>query len=202
MHMPSRRAGRLLGLLVIPAALFGTGAAVVGTSWSAFSAKTVDPANSWSAGAVTLSDDDGGGSAAMFTATGLKPGSTGSKCIVVTYGGSLAAAVKLYGASYSTTNDLASNLNLTIVQGSGGSFAGGCTGFTAAATNSSVYSGTLANFASSYTNYGNGVAADAWTPSGAGTRTYQFTYTLSSSTPDSAQGGSANIGFTWEAQNS
>src|SRR3712207_7319239 len=45
----------------------------------------------------SLSDDDSG--SAMFTATGLKPGSTGTKCIQVTYGGSLAAAVKLYVSS-------------------------------------------------------------------------------------------------------
>src|SRR6185312_6458524 len=100
---------------------------------------------------------------AMFTASNLKPGSTGSKCIAVTSTGTLPSAVKLYGTAAATTNALSSWINLTITQGTGGSF-GSCTGFTPLASGSSVYTGTLAAFASTATGYGNGVGS--WAPTG------------------------------------
>jgi len=41
----------------------------------------------------------------MFAASGLAPGSTGSRCIEVTYGGSLAAVVKLYATAASAAQN-------------------------------------------------------------------------------------------------
>lgn len=168
-------------------------------SYSAFSATTVNPTNNWSAGSVALSDDDS--NTAMFTATNLKPGSTGTKCIAVTSTGSLASNVKLYGTSPATTNALSTSLNLTVTQGTGGSF-GSCTGFTPLGTGSSVYTGTLASFGSTATNFATGLGT--WAPTGTAseTRVFQFTYTLDPAAPNTAQGGTASIGFTWEAQNS
>jgi hypothetical protein len=97
---------------------------------------------------------------------------------------------------------LSSYINLSVTQGTGSSFAGNCTGFTPLATGSSVYSGTLANFATTSTGYSNGVGS--WTPTGAAseTRTFKITYTVDSAAPNSTQGGTAAVGFTWEAQNS
>jgi hypothetical protein len=167
-------------------------------SHAAFSATTTNPTNNWSAGAVALSDDDS--NSAMFTVTAMKPGSTGTHCIAVTSSGTLPAAVKLYATNASTTNALASSIDLTITQGTGGSFSS-CTGFTPLGSNSSVYSGTLAAFESSATNFSNG--AGVWAPTGSGseTHTYAFTYTLDANTPSSAQGGTASVSFTWECQN-
>ena len=87
------------------------------------------------------------------------------------------------------------------MQASGGSF-GSCSGFTPLATGSSVYSGTLAAFGSSATGYANGLGS--WAPTGGAseTRVFQFTYTVDPSAPNSTQGGTTAIGFTWEAQNS
>jgi hypothetical protein len=43
----------------------------------------------------------------------------------------------------------------------------------------------------------------SWAPTGGtATKAYRITYALSASTPDSAQGGTAALGFTWESQNS
>ena len=39
-----------------------------------------------------------------------------------------------------------------------------------------------------------------WTPTGTASRTYQVAYTVSNSAPDTTQGGTANLGLTWEAQ--
>jgi hypothetical protein len=187
---------RLVAGASIPVALLVSGGMVWQSSYSAFSSTTSNPTDNWTAGTVALSDDDSG--TAMFTATGLKPGSTGQKCIAVTSTGSLASTVKLYGTSYSTTNALAANLNLTVEEGTGATF-GSCAGFTGG---TSVFSGTLASFGTTKTSFATGVGAWAPTGSASDTKAYRLTYTLSSSTPDTAQGGTAAVGFTWEAQNS
>jgi hypothetical protein len=199
MFAPSRRRARVVGLAAVVAGLAGSAAIIWQASYSAFSATTVNPTNNWTAGTVALSDDDS--STALYTATGLKPGSTGTKCIAVTSTGSLASTVKLYGTGPATTNALSSSLNLTIVQGTGGGF-GSCTGFTPLGSGSSVYTGTLAALGTANTNFATGLGT--WAPTGTAseTRVFQFSYTLDPNTPNTAQGGTASIGFTWEAQNS
>lgn len=199
MSHPSRRAVKVLKYAVIPAALLASGAVVSQASYSAYSASTSNPTSNWTTGTVNLADDDT--STALFTASALKPGSTGTKCIAVTSTGSLASSVKLYGTAPATTKALASYINLAITQGAGGSF-GSCTGFTPAATNPTVYSGTVDNLGTSSTSYATGLGT--WTPIGSGseTQTYRIVYTVSSTAPDSTQGGTAALGLTWEAQNS
>jgi len=84
-----------------------------------------------------------------------------------------------------------------VEEGTGGTFSN-CTGFTAGST---VFDGTAAAFGTSKTDFATGVGT--WAPNGGNaTKTYKVTYTLSATTPDSAQGGSAALGFTWESQNS
>jgi hypothetical protein len=196
---PNRAWTRALGVASALAGVLASAAIVWHASYSAFSATTSNPTNNWAAGNLALSDDDS--NTAMFNASNLKPTSTGTKCIAVTSTGSLASTVKLYGTSYTTTNALASSLNLTITQGTGGGFSS-CTGFTPLGTGSSVFSGTLSGFAAASTNFGNGLGT--WAPTGTAseTRVFQFTWTLDPNTPNSAQSGTAAIGFTWEAQNS
>jgi hypothetical protein len=196
---PDRRWARLVGVTSVVAGVGASAAVVWHASYSAFSATTSNPTNNWAAGNLALSDDDV--NTAMFNASNLKPTSTGTKCIAVTSTGSLASTVKLYGTSYATTNGLASSINLTVTQGTGGGFSS-CTGFTPLGTGSSVFSGTLAGFAAGSTNFANGLGT--WAPTGTGseTRVFQFTYTVDPNTPNTAQSGTAAIGFTWEAQNS
>jgi hypothetical protein len=137
----------------------------------------------------------------MFTAANLKPNSTGTKCIAVTSTGTLPATVKLYGTNPASSNGLSGYLNLTITQGSGGSSAS-CTGFTPLASGATVYTGTLAGFASTASTFATGLGSWAPTGTAAETRVFQFSYTLDPATPNTAQGGTAALGFTWEAQNS
>jgi hypothetical protein len=195
---PSRRAVRRSRWLIWAAAATATVALVGQASYSAFSAKVGNTGNSLAVGTVVLSDDDSG--SALLALTNLKPGSSGSRCIAVTSTGSLPSAVKLYATDAATTKSLATYVSWTVTQGSGGTFSS-CSGFTALASGSSLYSGTLSGFTGSATGYASGVGT--WSPSGSGseTRTFQFAYTVSSTTPDTAQGGTATFGLTWEAQN-
>ncbi len=192
----SVRNKRLVAAAAIPAAVLLSGALVWHSTYSAFSSTTSNPTNNWTAGTVTLADDDS--NTAMFAASGLKPGSTGTKCIAVTSTGNLPSTVKLYGTTYSTTNALATYLTLTVEEGTGATFSS-CAGFTGGST---VFTGTLASFGTTKTSFATGVGS--WAPTGAAseTKAYRITYTLSASTPDTSQGGTAALGFTWESQNS
>ncbi|OJF09353.1 hypothetical protein [Couchioplanes caeruleus] len=183
------------GTKMLAVALTVTGGIAIssGVMWqassAAFTANTGNSANTWNAGTVELSDDDNG--SAMFSPTNLRPGSTGEKCINVSYTGSLAATVKLYGTAVS--GDLAPHIDLVIEEGSGGGY-GTCTGFTPSGT---AYTGTLENFGATKNNFANGVGTFA--PASADNKTYHITYTLNASTPDIKQGTSAAATFTWEA---
>jgi hypothetical protein len=109
--------------------------------------------------------------------------------------------VRLYGTGATTTNALSSHITVTITQGTGGSFAGGCGGFTPLASGSAVYTGSLADFGTTATSYATGLGT--WAPTGSApeTRVFRFVYTLDAGAPNTTQGGTAALGFTWEAQN-
>lgn len=193
-NMIEQARGRRLNLVIAVLSLVFVSALVVRTSASAFSATTNNSANSWTAGDVVLVDDDL--AAAMFTVTAMKPLETQTKCIEVTYQGSLDATVTLYGA-LTAGDGLDDYLNLTVYRGSGGSFTD-CTGFSSSET---VYTGTLDGFTGTHTNFGNG--AGTWAPTGGGVdddMTYQFVVTLQDD--NAAQGLTSTATFTWEAQNS
>ncbi len=195
---PTARQTRAMRWAALPVALIVSGLVIGQASYAAFTSTTSNATNNWSVGTVALTDDDA--TTAMFTATNLAPGATGTKCIVVTSTGSLASTVKLYGTAPTTTNALSTHINLSVVQGTGGTF-GSCTGFAPLAVGSSVYSGTLAGFGSAATSFATGLGT--WTPTGTASesRTFQFTYTVSAAAPNTTQGGTASTGFTWEAQN-
>jgi hypothetical protein len=188
------RAGALAVATAVVAGLVGSGALVWQGTNAAFTSTTSNGANNWTAGSVTIGDDDS--SQALFNASGLVPGSGGSKCIKVTYTGTVTSAVKLYVAS--SSGSLASYLDVVVQEGSGagdvGDFAS-CGAF----SGTTVYSGTLAAMASTTTAFGSGVGSFAPTGSGQ-SRVYKFTYTLSASTPDSQQSQGASATFQWESQ--
>lgn len=202
MRGPSSRVRRNLAKGVLPLGILASAGVVWQSSYAAFSGTTSNAGNSWTAGTVKLTDSASG--TAMVNLGNLKPGSTGTNCITVTYGGSLAAATKLYVASgdlTSTTapNNLAQYVTLKVDEGAGGDAA--CTGFVFGsndynATNATT--GTIADFATTYTNFANG--AGTWAPASNGvTRTYRFTWTVQDD--NNAQGLNATVKFTWEAQN-
>lgn len=171
---------------------------VVVTSQATFSDVTDNTANSATAGDIELVDDDS--DSAIFTISDMEPGQTEVDCILVTYQGSIPdpSGVKVYSGGYTDSGDFGTYLNLTIEEGTGGTF-GDCTGFSSEATIES--GGTLATFDSASTNYATGVGS--WDPSGTpATKTYRITLELDSSTPNAEQGESVTgLAFTWEIQN-
>lgn len=179
------------GLGILAGAVLLTGAFIVTASIAAFSDTTENTGNAWSTGTVILEDNDLG--AAMFTVTGMKPLDVVEKCIVVTYKGTLLPAdVVLYGVAGGSGLD--AYLDLIVEEGTGAAF-GDCSGFGAPST---IYTGTLADFAVAHTNFGNG--AGIWSPSAnPESKTYRFTVTLQDD--NAAQTLDATATFTWEAQN-
>ncbi|MEV0561934.1 hypothetical protein [Dactylosporangium sp. NPDC050588] len=109
---------RLTPLVGVPAGLTVAGVFVWQASFAAFSATTTDGVDSWAAGSVSFGTN--APATAMFTASGLKPGSTGTACVKITYTGSLAASVRLYlkNADLGGTG-LASYLTFQVNEGTG-----------------------------------------------------------------------------------
>jgi hypothetical protein len=184
----SRRAMAYRALAMV-ASLGFVSVLVMTSSRAAFVDSTDNTSNQFSAGTVELTDDDSG--SVLFNVNNLAPTETRTNCITVTYTGSLAANVHAYGAA---SGALAPYLNLVVEVGTGGSY-DDCTGFTPGST---LYTGTLANFAATRTNFTNGLAGwnGATNPS---SRTYRLSVTLQDN--NAAQGLSATADFTWEAQN-
>src|SRR5688572_22513092 len=104
-----RHTGTKVALTLLVLALVGV-TMRVGT-WSAFSAATSNAGNTFSAGTVTLADNDAG--VAMLSLSNAKPGNTDTGCITVTYTGSLASTVRLYGTTTGTGLDQYLDLKIT-----------------------------------------------------------------------------------------
>ena len=118
------------------------GAGAYGT-YSAFTDTTDNTGNTFAAGTIDITDDDAG--TAMFTLTGMLPGSTATRCINVSnVGTSPFANVALSGAVGGT--GLATALTVVVDRGTG---AGGgatfsCTGFASVTAN--IVTGALSAF--------------------------------------------------------
>jgi len=169
--------------------------------FGAFSSTTTNAGNTITAGTVAIADNDAG--AAMYSIAAAKPGESVSKCIKVTYTGSLDADVHIYTTS--TIGSLGQYVELTITPGTQTtpSFPS-CTGFVAD-SGGALYTGTLQNFGTTKNSYANGVvdypgSTTKWATNDS--VIYQVTATLQSSAPDAAQGlTTGSHTFTWEARN-
>ncbi|MEN8115278.1 MAG: hypothetical protein ABFS21_12920, partial [Actinomycetota bacterium] len=158
---------------------------IMTVSRAAFSDTTDNTDNSWAAGEVRLTDDDGG--LALFTATNIAPGDNGDGCIAVIYEGTVTAAVVLSSVSTAGSTGLAPALDVTIDRYPDA----GCAG-----TASPVFAGTLAA--------ANGASfPDSWTATAFGeTQYYGITWTFQSGAGNSYQGTGAEAAFTWQATSS
>jgi hypothetical protein len=192
-----------MGFAVMPVALVLATFAVAGPSYSVFNRSTADPANAWTAGTVTLQNNSSGSNAqlgsALFTATGLQPGASASKCVLVSSTSSVATNVSLYVSSVtpSGTGALPSYLSMTVTMGTGSSGTNGdCTGYTQTSTlASNVHLDTLP------TTFSTGLTT--WAPAGGSdTRVFKFTYTVDMTVPNTLQNSTASAALVWEAQSS
>jgi len=165
----------------------------LGTSMAAFSDTTDNTGNTFSAGTVVLTDNDSG--TAMFSASGLKPGDSNVGCIEVTYSGSIDANVRLYGA-VSAGDGLEAYLDLTIERGDGTCVSFGSS--TAVWTNGT--DGDLGVFMGSETDFASG--SDNWAVTGgAPDDVVPYRFTVGQQDDNAAQGLTATVSFTFEAQN-
>ncbi len=195
---PSRRVATLVSLVAVPAALAASGLVVAQASHAAYSSTTQSPTSSWDTGTVVLTDDDA--DAAAFSVTNARPGSSGSRCLVVTSTGTLPSEVRVYGANGRGTTELAGYMSLSITRGSGGSF-GSCDGFRPEGDGTPIVDGSFVGFGMARTSYGNGVGG--WSPTGAApeSRTYRIGWAISPDAPNSTMGGTVAGDIVFEAQN-
>ena len=195
--MRARRPLPVRTKLLASVALVGLLLAAVGAVvQSAFTSTVTNSGNTFEAGSIALTGSVDRGSA-LFDLEGLKPGSTASRCIAVSYGssGGLASTVRLYGA---TTGALAPHLNVKVVRGAfaGAAPAGGaCTGFVAGG-GAALFDGALSDYPD---DYAGGVHdSDAsWTDGESAV--YRVDVELADS--DDAQGAAASHEFVFEARN-
>lgn len=187
---------RIAGALAGTALVSGM---VLQVSSAAFSDTTENPANSWAAGTVALSDSRAG--SAMFEAVNMVPGDGESQCIAVIYDGSVtpSEAIALHAAVTESTdaagNGLGDDLDVTVEVGP----AGADCSTSAAGAGTSIYTGTLAGFHAAADPLATG-----WTPDAADgatdmSRPFWFTIALGDDTPNDAQGDGATAAFTWSA---
>jgi hypothetical protein len=194
---------RALKYGVLPLSLLAAGGVVWQASYAAFSATTSNAGNNWTAGTVTLTDDDAG--TARFVGTNIVPAQTDTKCITVSTTSNVLGVVKMYLASKTvtppTTGTLDQYLKFTVKQGTGGSFTADTTGGTI------VNSQSLAAIAAANTSYANGAGSWTTTSTTGESKTYQIQWTfdttgLTQSQVDALQAQAASVNFVWEMQNS
>ena len=168
---------------------------VMGTT-AAISDTTTNENNQFNAGAIDLTDNDGG--TYMYQVNNVLPGSSIDRCIKVSYTGTLDSTVKVF---MSTPLDaLAPYVDLVVEAGTQAtSTFPDCTGFTPAAT---VFTGTLASF---QTTHGAAASGLAYSPNGAGpwrnndSVVYRVTLTLQNTARPAGADFSGTHTYTWQA---
>ena len=188
-----RRHKLLASALVV--GVLGTVAA--GGVFGLFSATTQNAGNEISTGTVALSDNDNG--SAMFNVQNAKPGDSWTRCIKISYAGTLPADVRQYIQAGPTL--VGQYMTVKIETGTQAvSTFPDCTGFVSATTN---YDGPVANYTAFDFASGtvqNPLAKTFWDPGDS--IVVRTTLALSAAMPDSAQGSSAgNVTVVWEARN-
>jgi hypothetical protein len=177
--------------------LMGLWTVAGGGTYAALSGSTANTGNTFSAGTVTMTDNDS--TTALFAFTNQEPGVVENACIKVNYTGSVNASVKLFG---SVSGTMAPYLNLTVTRGTDSSPSfDSCANFTPDATNYSglgagvLFSGTLSSFPTTYATAITDPDA-AWT--NVSSASYRFTVEVVDD--NAVQGLTSGATFTWEAR--
>jgi hypothetical protein len=169
---------------------------VVTSSRAAFVAQNDNTSNQVTAASVDLADNDSG--TAMFNnVTGLMPGTNVDRCIDVTYTGSVDPTAVLLYVTGAPTGTLAPYLDLTIDIGNDTADPfRTCTSFVSTST---LYSGTLSDFATAHPDYAGGLST--WDPAGS-PETKTFRFRLAVQDDAAAEGLTSTFGFSWETRTS
>jgi hypothetical protein len=196
--MLTNRSTKILGSVLVVGVLGSVSAAGV---FGAFSATTQNSGNEISTGTVTLGDNDAG--SAMFQTTNAEPGQSWTKCISVTYGGSLPADVTNYLRS--TPGTLSPYMHLKLERGTQTTAAfPECGDFTPAPTAAVVYDAPFSDPAMPRTSE----TAMSEPPVGktvweqGDSLALRITLSLSPTMPDTLQGATTgDASIVWEATN-
>ncbi len=205
---------RLLMLLLATSVLSLAGAA----TFSAWSAQTTNSPNKVTSGTVAISDNNPG---TLFLTTDadqpLAPGKTLTRCIRVTYGGTVPAKVKLHTSDPASTNGDVYDLKVTAGTGGNQRDCGGAQPFVPFSSNSVVFdstqpapsTGKLSAFGTNHGSFASGIplrpsatapATDDWSSS-----TSPIAYRFEISLPSAADNADQNkptddFNFVWEAR--
>ena len=189
--------GLLVKLALTVAVLFGASTVLEGGTEAALSGTTDNPANSFAAGTVSLTDNDAG--TALLTLTNARPGVPVSSCMQVAYTGSLTAQVRLYAT---VSGALAPHVRITVTRGTETTPTfGSCAAFTADTTNHRglgagvLFSGPLSTYPTNHT-------AGLVDPTAAWATNTKVSYRFTAEIIDTnaAQGLSCTATFSWEAR--
>ena len=181
-----KRPRRTLGALATVLAAAGLTVA----SGADFTAQSANPANTFSAG--TLSMSNSADNAAVLTASNLRPGDTSTGTVDIANTGSLAGAFTLSKSAMTnsdSTNKLSDKINLVVKDC--GDFSSGTP--TCDAGDPTKYTGTL-------TAMGSNIALGTFAANEK--HKYQFTATFDSSAGNVYQSGNSTATFTWDATQS
>jgi hypothetical protein len=192
---PARRSGtgRLFRSLVV-VALLGT-VGFVGTR-AAISDTTDNPGNEFNAGTIDLVDNDAG--TYMYQVDNAQPGDSVSRCIRVSYTGTLDSTVKLFMTTPIDTLGPYVDMSVDVGTQASSSFPD-CTGFSSTAN---LYTGTLSGFQTTHPDVASGLA---YSPNGASPWTdgdsvvYRVTLTLQNSVRSPGEDFSGMHTYSWEA---
>ena len=159
---------------------------VTGASGASFTATSANPANTFTAGTLTM--DNTKAAAAILTASNMKPGDPATKGEVnIKNTGSLAGTFSLTRGTPVDSdggNPMSGKLNV-IVTDCGADFVCSTVG-----DNSNTYTGTLAAM-SSVISLGSWAAAEE--------HKYEFSVALDSTATNAYQGDNSVVPFTWDA---
>ncbi len=175
--MSKKTNGTVVRPLLATVAVIAAAAAMIIGGFAAFTASTSNTGNSFAAGTLTFSDNDGG--TALITVSNLKPGDFMTRQIVVTNDGSLDANV---AATLVTSGDLAPVLDVTVEEG----------------VNEPFGAGTLASAGTLNASYDetNGTP-NPWLAGAS--KTYDIVYTVQSGAGNTYQGDTATAALTFNA---
>jgi hypothetical protein len=182
---PRLALGALLTLLLAAAAVVGSGAD--------FTASSANPANTFAAGTLTISNSKEG--AAVLSASSLKPGNSATGTVDIENTGDLSGIFTLSRSAPADSdgaNPLSAKLNLTVIDC--GTFASG-TPVCGDGDDVTVYNGgTIAQMGTvghTVNSLGTYQAADK--------HRYQFTVQLDNSAGNAYQGDTSSVEFDWAA---
>jgi predicted ribosomally synthesized peptide with SipW-like signal peptide len=188
--------GTVRGKLAVSVLSLAVLAVVVGMAvFSAFSSTQATSINTFTAGTVALTSN--GTATALFNLPNAAPGDSVSKCVQVTYTGTLNGSIKMYATQ---TGELGSYLNASITRGTfpgEAPLANSCTGFIPDAESSSLFAGKV----STLPTLAEPLSLGGYWAAGA-VHVYEITVTLPTAAPEAAEGKSSGTSFTWQSQNS